>query len=99
MASAVGRHVLVIADDTCYWHCVGLHSKRLALIASGIGVTPFLSMLGGVSGDGWDIVLVLSTREPDVLFPLIAKVAEKLMVLVDELVLNPKGGLLGVTVH
>ncbi|KAK0243645.1 hypothetical protein EDD85DRAFT_784194 [Armillaria nabsnona] len=99
LASAVRRHVLVIADDTCYRRCVELHSKRVALFAGGIGVTPFLSMLGVISGDGWDIVLVLSTREPDLLFPLITKVAEKLMVLVDEPVLNPKGGLLGVTVH
>ncbi|PBK81090.1 hypothetical protein ARMGADRAFT_1091639 [Armillaria gallica] len=55
-------------------------SKRLALFAGGIGVTPFLSMLGGLSGDGWDIILVLSTREPAVLLPLIVKVAERLMV-------------------
>ncbi|KAK0187502.1 hypothetical protein F5146DRAFT_712417 [Armillaria mellea] len=53
-------------------------SKRLALFAGGISVTPFLSMLGGASGDGWDIVLMLSTREPSVLRPLILKVAEKL---------------------
>ncbi len=37
-------------------------------------------MLGGLGGDGWDIVLVLSTREPAVLLPLIAKMAEKLVV-------------------
>ncbi|KAK0243642.1 hypothetical protein EDD85DRAFT_804706 [Armillaria nabsnona] len=55
-------------------------SKRLALFAGGIGVTPYLSMLGGVREDGWDIILVLSTREPGVLLPLIAKVAEKLVV-------------------
>ncbi|SJL04308.1 uncharacterized protein ARMOST_07671 [Armillaria ostoyae] len=48
-------------------------SKRWALFAGGIGVTPFLSMLGGVVGDGWDIVLMLSTREPDVLLPLIGE--------------------------
>ncbi|KAK0457547.1 uncharacterized protein EV420DRAFT_502383 [Desarmillaria tabescens] len=49
------------------------NSKRLALFAGGIGVTPFLSMLGGTIGDGWDVVLVLSTREPAVLLPLIGE--------------------------
>ncbi|KAK0471873.1 hypothetical protein IW261DRAFT_1424815 [Armillaria novae-zelandiae] len=56
-------------------------SKRVALFAEGIGVTPFLSMLGGVrrggGGDGWDVVLVLSTREPEVLLPLVWEVAGK----------------------
>ncbi|KAK0487968.1 hypothetical protein IW261DRAFT_1559013 [Armillaria novae-zelandiae] len=52
-------------------------SKRVALFAGGIGVTPFLSMLGGVHGGGWDVVLVLSTREPEVLLPLVWEVAGK----------------------
>lgn len=55
-------------------------SKRLALFAGGIGLTPFLSMLGGMRGDGWDVVLFLSASEPDVLLPLVPKVAEKLVV-------------------
>ncbi|KAK0471859.1 hypothetical protein IW261DRAFT_657967 [Armillaria novae-zelandiae] len=56
-------------------------SKRVALFAGGIGVTPFLSMLGGVrgggGGDGWDVVLVLSTREPEVLLPLVWEVVKE----------------------
>ncbi|KAJ3549925.1 hypothetical protein NM688_g5126 [Phlebia brevispora] len=45
--------------------------------AGGIGITPFLSMLRAiVELDGaqmmWDIVFALSTREPEVLVPLVA---------------------------
>ncbi|KAG7439640.1 uncharacterized protein BT62DRAFT_912963 [Guyanagaster necrorhizus] len=51
--------------------------RKLALFAGGIGLTPFLSMLnslgGGGGGDEWDVVLVLSTREPGVLVPLIPR--------------------------
>ncbi|KAK0471876.1 hypothetical protein IW261DRAFT_1424817 [Armillaria novae-zelandiae] len=50
-------------------------SRRVVLFAGGIGVMLFLSMLGGVHGGGgrggWDVVLVLSTREPEVLLPLV----------------------------
>ncbi|KAL4245701.1 hypothetical protein ABKN59_009710 [Abortiporus biennis] len=47
-------------------------------IAGGIGITPFISMLSAVSSSSsddiqWDIHLLLSTREPDVLLPLISK--------------------------
>ena len=46
-------------------------------LAGGIGVTPFLSMLSAIaamppSALRWDVVLALSTREPEVLLPLIA---------------------------
>ncbi|KAK0202267.1 hypothetical protein DFS33DRAFT_1375582 [Desarmillaria ectypa] len=76
-------------------------TKRLALFAGGIGVTPFLSMLGGVIGDGWDVVLMLSTREPCFLLPLIPKGGERLAVHVfsDEPVPEPETRSLDVTVH
>ncbi|KAF8648100.1 hypothetical protein AX16_006409 [Volvariella volvacea WC 439] len=44
-------------------------------IAGGIGVTPFVSMLSAISRVGlhqsWDIKLLLSTREPEVILPLL----------------------------
>jgi len=50
--------------------------KKLLWIAGGIGMTPFLSMLSFVTSslddNDWDIALVLSTREPDILLPLIS---------------------------
>lgn len=48
-------------------------AKKLLWIAGGIGVTPFLSMLRYISADSgdWDVVLVLSTREPTILLPLV----------------------------
>ncbi|KAH9990011.1 hypothetical protein BJV77DRAFT_1069153 [Russula vinacea] len=47
-------------------------SRRLLWAAGGVGVTRFLAMLGALSqaGEAADVVLVLSTRDPDVLFPL-----------------------------
>jgi len=50
----------------------------LLWVAGGIGVTPFLSMLAALAtGDDGeveaDVVLVLSTREPDVLVPLVRR--------------------------
>ncbi|OCH88660.1 hypothetical protein OBBRIDRAFT_757723 [Obba rivulosa] len=46
---------------------------RMLWVAGGIGVTPFLSMLAALDeqGAGADIVLALSTREPEVLLPLV----------------------------
>lgn len=45
-------------------------------LAGGIGVTPFLSMLSAIANSSsnarWDIVFALSTREPEVLVPLIS---------------------------
>lgn len=56
----------------------GTHSiKRLLWVAGGIGVTPFLSMLKALALSpghfDWDIQMVLSTREPNVLIPLLAE--------------------------
>jgi NAD(P)H-flavin reductase len=48
-------------------------SRRLLWAAGGVGVTRFLAMLGALSqaGEAADVVLVLSTRDPEVLFPLV----------------------------
>ena len=59
------------------------HEKML-WIAGGIGVTPFLSMLGamGKEGEGtswrsdYDVLFLLSTREPEVLLPVIHSIVE-----------------------
>lgn len=59
-------------------------TRKWLWIAGGIGVTPFLAMLAGLrekkSRDGGkdadDITLILSTREPDVLLPLISRTLE-----------------------
>ncbi|KAG6814993.1 hypothetical protein H0H87_005982 [Tephrocybe sp. NHM501043] len=48
---------------------------RLLWIAGGIGVTPFLAMLRGLNpARKYDIRLILSTREPDTIVPLLEKV-------------------------
>ncbi|KAF9076764.1 hypothetical protein BDP27DRAFT_1283537 [Rhodocollybia butyracea] len=48
---------------------------KLLWIAGGIGLTPFLGMLNALKedtkGSRWDIHMVLSTREPEVLLPLL----------------------------
>lgn len=64
----------------------GTGRRKWLWIAGGIGVTPFLAMLAGMrkkmlgkgkgGGDVDDIVLVLSTREPDVLLPLLLRTLE-----------------------
>lgn len=46
--------------------------------AGGIGITPFLSMLSAITSSlndhvQWDIVMIVSTREPEILLPLIAQ--------------------------
>jgi hypothetical protein len=48
--------------------------KRLLWIAGGIGITPFLAMLSGISSCSteYEITLVLSTREPDILHSLLS---------------------------
>ncbi|KAH7925123.1 hypothetical protein BV22DRAFT_1089574 [Leucogyrophana mollusca] len=52
--------------------------KGLLWIAGGIGITPFLAMLAGAkSKTPYDITLVLSTREPQVLLPLITRAWRK----------------------
>lgn len=57
-----------------HWQPSAVACQRTSLLwlAGGIGVTPFLSMLSAIvhnktCDDEWDIVLALSTREPDVL--------------------------------
>ncbi|KAJ7282591.1 hypothetical protein C8J57DRAFT_1055415 [Mycena rebaudengoi] len=56
---------------------------KLLWVAGGIGITPFLSMLKAIRSVDpynaleWDIRLVVSTREPDVLVPLIQAAAGK----------------------
>ena len=52
--------------------------RPMLWLAGGIGVTPFLSMLAAIAGAAdagarWDVVLALSTREPQVLVPLLAE--------------------------
>ncbi|KAH7908707.1 hypothetical protein BJ138DRAFT_1115608 [Hygrophoropsis aurantiaca] len=56
--------------------------RRLLWIAGGIGLTPFLSLTRHVSGLAkrsygvWDIVLVLSTREAEIMIQLILEALE-----------------------
>ena len=53
--------------------------KKVLWIAGGIGVTPFLSMLRAVlegHSGGWDITLILSMREPEVILPLVFSILE-----------------------
>jgi len=56
--------------------------RKLLWIAGGIGVTPFLSMLSYLSADknaqDYDIKFALSTRDPEVLLPMIFKAVEGL---------------------
>ena len=50
---------------------------KLLLVAGGIGVTPFLSMLGAItsstSDESWNVILVISTREPQIYQKLLSK--------------------------
>ena len=60
-------------------------TRKWLWVAGGIGVTPFLAMLAGLlekkirggGGDADDITLLLSTREPDVLLPLVMRALER----------------------
>lgn len=49
--------------------------SKLLLIAGGIGLTPFLSMLNSIVTTGpiepWDIILIISTREPQLAVELV----------------------------
>ncbi|KAJ4478246.1 hypothetical protein J3R30DRAFT_3480173 [Lentinula aciculospora] len=53
---------------------------KLLWFAGGIGFTPFLSMLRALkeddSGCRWDIYMALSTRDPDVLLPLLTEAVD-----------------------
>ena len=55
-------------------------AHKLLLIAGGIGVTPFLSMLSAItsstSDESWDVLLVISLREPQVYQKLLGKVIQ-----------------------
>ncbi|KAI3615296.1 oxidoreductase fad nad-binding protein [Moniliophthora roreri] len=68
--------------------------KKFLWISGGIGITPFLSMLKGIAGVAatssvyWDIALILSTREPDALIPLIASVSKELKPVQERVKLN-----------
>ncbi|KAG1781242.1 hypothetical protein EV702DRAFT_1075027 [Suillus placidus] len=52
--------------------------RRLLWIAGGIGITPFLAMLSGISSYSaeYEITLLLSTREPDVMLSLLSNAIE-----------------------
>ncbi|KAL0573092.1 hypothetical protein V5O48_008863 [Marasmius crinis-equi] len=56
--------------------------KKVLWIAGGVGFTPFISMLKGLSQLSelkatYDIVFLLSTREPEVLIPIISAIQTK----------------------
>ncbi|KAF8428411.1 hypothetical protein L210DRAFT_3564313 [Boletus edulis BED1] len=56
--------------------CAGI--RKWLWLAGGIGMTPFLAMLAGLrEGHTNDIILVLSTREPDVLLALVTSALER----------------------
>ena len=48
---------------------------KLLLVAGGIGLTPFLSMMNSIvayeTGEPWDVILIISTREPGLSVELI----------------------------
>ncbi|KAK7025391.1 hypothetical protein VNI00_012191 [Paramarasmius palmivorus] len=57
--------------------------KKCLWIEGGVGVTSFLSMLRGIvaltsESLHWDVILILSTREADVLVPIIADISKGL---------------------
>jgi len=49
--------------------------RKLLFVAGGIGITPFLSMLKAIreGGEERDVVLLISTREPEVLLNLVVE--------------------------
>ncbi|KAG2074399.1 hypothetical protein BDR04DRAFT_1008273 [Suillus decipiens] len=52
--------------------------RKLLWLAGGIGITPFLAMLSGIPSyfAKYEITLLLSTREPDVMLPLLSNAIE-----------------------
>lgn len=79
---AVGLQVKLVGIAGSFTLALPLTSAPAVLpppmlwLAGGIGVTPFLSMLSAIAAAPpdarWDVVLALSTREPEVLVPLLA---------------------------
>ncbi|CCO32547.1 hypothetical protein BN14_06609 [Rhizoctonia solani AG-1 IB] len=65
-ARPVGLQVSLIGIDGDF--VLPSEGKRLLWVAGGVGVTPFLAMLKGMtrSSERWDVVLVLATRRLDV---------------------------------
>jgi ferredoxin-NADP reductase/predicted pyridoxine 5'-phosphate oxidase superfamily flavin-nucleotide-binding protein len=62
----------VLSEDT---------PKKLLWIAGGVGITPFLRMLramstGSLRQRDWDVLLILSTREPEVMLGLVSEALE-----------------------
>ncbi|KAK7029443.1 hypothetical protein VNI00_014577 [Paramarasmius palmivorus] len=56
-------------------------SRKCLWIAGGIGITPFLSMLRGIGRNKtrWDIIFIISTREPDVFISIISSIWKQLV--------------------
>ncbi|KAG2138413.1 uncharacterized protein EDB93DRAFT_1242107 [Suillus bovinus] len=53
--------------------------RKLLWIAGGVGITPFLAMLSSISSSSaaeYEITLILSTREPDVMLALLSNAIE-----------------------
>ncbi|KAF8149330.1 hypothetical protein B0H34DRAFT_667640 [Crassisporium funariophilum] len=57
------------------------HIRNMVWIAGGIGVTPFLSMLTALKRSAdrvrYSIILILSTKEPDIILSLISPIVEQ----------------------
>lgn len=64
-----------ISGDFVMPSTVSRRRMKMMWIAGGIGVTPFMSMLAALrdTRSNFDVILALSTREPDVLVPLVLR--------------------------
>ncbi|KAJ5666105.1 uncharacterized protein N7477_008553 [Penicillium maclennaniae] len=62
--------------------CMGQGKLNLLLIAGGIGITPFLAMLNALAARGSkarsEVMLVLATREPDIMINLMKPALDKM---------------------